>query len=127
MWTDMEKKRTAWIGNLAEGVQHSDLERLGGQAGTCTQAFVFKNGQGLIEFASAGELAAAIILLNGATVGVNTIEADYWAQQPPDNSRRPKRTANAGPPAWFLMDPGAFAKKYLARDDDDDDDDDEAI
>lgn len=76
----LDKAKTVWVGGLPEGVTEENLMELGNQAGTCTYAVPAKSGTGLLEFATEEEMAAAIPLLNGASVGDSVIEADTWAK-----------------------------------------------
>merc|ERR1719444_747263 len=73
-----DKAKTVWLGSLPDGVTDSDLMELGTQAGKCKQALVVKQGQAMLEYTSQDEVASAVQLLNGATVGEIMIQADFW-------------------------------------------------
>lgn len=70
--------KCVWINGVPEGTTFKDLMELGKQAGDCKWAEVLKKGQGLLQFASADEVPAAVTSLQGAQIGDATIEADKW-------------------------------------------------
>ncbi len=70
--------KCVWINGVPEGTTFKDLMELGKQAGDCNWAEVLKKGQGLLQFASADEVPAAVTSLQGVQIGDATIEADKW-------------------------------------------------
>jgi hypothetical protein len=70
--------KCVWINGVPEGTTFKDLMELGKQAGDCKWAEVLKKGQGLLQFASADEVPAAVTSLQGAQIGDTTIEAAKW-------------------------------------------------
>ncbi len=70
--------KCVWLNGVPEGTTFKDLMELGKQAGDCKWAEVLKKGQGLLQFASAYEVPAAVTSLQGAQIGDTTIEAAKW-------------------------------------------------
>ena len=70
--------KCVWLNGVPEGTTFKDLMELGKQAGDCKWAEVLKKGQGLLQFASADEVPAAVTSLQGAQIGDTTIEAAKW-------------------------------------------------
>jgi len=76
-----DTSKCVWVGNIPEGCTFNELLELGKQAGDAKFAKVFEGkgkGTGLIQFASADEVAGAIEALNGAQIGDDIVEVDVW-------------------------------------------------
>merc|ERR1712046_365088 len=73
-----DTSKCVWIKGVPAEATFKELMELGKQAGDCKWAEVLKNGQGMLQFASADEVSTAVATLQGAMIGESSIEADVW-------------------------------------------------
>ena len=80
--------KVAWVGNIPAEATFKELLELGNHAGTAKWAEVWpsKKGKGgpatgVIGYGTAEEATQAIQMLNGATVGSNTIQTDVYTSK----------------------------------------------
>lgn len=76
-----DKTKVVWLGGVPEGATYQDLLELGKQAGPAKWAEVKRNGVGMIGYASAEDVAAAVAALDGAMVGDTAIQADVYTKK----------------------------------------------
>eukprot|EP00930_Biecheleria_cincta_P021911 TRINITY_DN160_c0_g1_i3.p1 TRINITY_DN160_c0_g1~~TRINITY_DN160_c0_g1_i3.p1 ORF type:complete len:259 (-),score=75.43 TRINITY_DN160_c0_g1_i3:15-791(-) len=78
--------KVVWVGNVPAEATYKELLELGNHAGSAKWAEVFQSktggaSSGAIGYATAEEATQAIAMLNGATVGNNTIQTDVYTRK----------------------------------------------
>merc|ERR1711974_131698 len=73
-----DPEKTVWLGNLPEDVSFKYVQEFMSQAGECKYVALLKHGTGFAVMGSPEEALAAIDMLNGTTLGDNTIIVDTW-------------------------------------------------
>lgn len=89
--------RTVWLGNLPQGISHTDIMPVMKTVGDCKRVQVGK-GTGFAFFSTPAEAQAAISQLNGATIGGASIQVDTWTVLP-KTGPRPEKAAKSQPAA----------------------------
>eukprot|EP00747_Dinoflagellata_sp_TGD_P161754 gnl/TRDRNA2_/TRDRNA2_178595_c0_seq1.p1 gnl/TRDRNA2_/TRDRNA2_178595_c0~~gnl/TRDRNA2_/TRDRNA2_178595_c0_seq1.p1 ORF type:complete len:123 (+),score=29.72 gnl/TRDRNA2_/TRDRNA2_178595_c0_seq1:72-440(+) len=81
--TQFKNEQKVWVGGIPDGITFKELQAHMKQAGDAKWCEVFSNkgaGNGVCCYATAAEAQAAIVSLNGSTLGTGIIQVDAWTK-----------------------------------------------
>lgn len=73
--------KTVWIGGLAEGTTFKEILEMAKQVGDAKWAEMLGKSTAAVGFATPEAVPVAVSMLNGSSLGGNTLQADAWGNK----------------------------------------------